>query len=85
MRESQFPSNTLYGDGSAIEVDVIQHIREVTWRNAYGIQLLRGDILVMDNMFVQHGRLAYSGPRKVSIALAKYDASSLPSHDDRST
>ncbi|XP_064628838.1 dapdiamide synthesis protein DdaC-like [Lineus longissimus] len=73
LPETRYPHTTLYGDGSQIESDVLQHIREVTWRNAVGTKLEKGDIMVLDNMYVQHGRLGYSGQRLVLISLTRRD------------
>jgi hypothetical protein len=71
LPETHYPHTTQYGDGSPIESEVLQHIREVTWKNAVGKKLEKGDIVVLDNMYVQHGRLGYSGKRKVLISLAR--------------
>ena len=60
-----YPFHTYYGDGSEIEPDVLQHIRDVTWQSAVGFRWRNGDLLAMDNMAVQHGRISFTGPRKV--------------------
>jgi hypothetical protein len=31
----------------------------------------KGDILLLDNMLVAHGRAPYAGPRKVVVAMAE--------------
>lgn len=63
--DDECPSNTYYGDGSPIEPEVIQHIRATTWSCAVGFQWRAGDLLALDNLAVQHGRIGYSGERKV--------------------
>jgi hypothetical protein len=35
-----------------------------------------GDIMLLDNMLVAHGRMPYTGPRKVVVALAEQYMSS---------
>jgi alpha-ketoglutarate-dependent taurine dioxygenase len=66
-----YPSNTCYGDGAPIEPDVLDEIRA-----AYRAETLRfdwraGDLLVLDNVLVAHGRDPFEGPREVVVALAE--------------
>ncbi|KAI8486616.1 hypothetical protein Bbelb_355910 [Branchiostoma belcheri] len=68
------PFNSQYGDGSDIEPEVLQHIRDVTWQAAVGFQMKRRDVLVLNNMYIQHGRLGYTGDRKVLVYLAEPNA-----------
>ncbi|CAH1255168.1 Hypp1471 [Branchiostoma lanceolatum] len=71
--DHDFPFNTYYGDGTDIEAEVIQHIRDVEWKVAMGFQVQKGDLLVLNNMYCQHARLGYTGKRKLAIALSKQD------------
>ncbi|XP_078598381.1 dapdiamide synthesis protein DdaC-like [Branchiostoma floridae x Branchiostoma japonicum] len=64
------PFHTYYGDGSDIEPEVLQHIRDVTWQAAVGFQLQRRDVLVLNNMYIQHGRLGFTGNRRLLVSLA---------------
>ncbi|XP_032221032.1 dapdiamide synthesis protein DdaC isoform X2 [Nematostella vectensis] len=57
--------NAQYGDGSDIEPEVIQHIRACYWQSTVGFQWKTSDVLVVDNMAVQHGRLSFQGDRKI--------------------
>ena len=63
--DDKFPCHAYYGDGSVIEPEVIQHIRAVSWECAVGFQWRSGDLLVLDNLAVQHARIGYTGERKV--------------------
>ncbi|XP_078598384.1 dapdiamide synthesis protein DdaC-like [Branchiostoma floridae x Branchiostoma japonicum] len=67
-------ANTQYGDGSEIEPEVLQHIRDVTWQAAVGFQLQRRDVLLLNNMYIQHGRLGFTGNRRLLVYLAESDA-----------
>ena len=60
-----YPFHDYYGDGSEIESDVLQHIRIASWQSAVGFRWRNGDLLAIDNMTVQHGRMSFTGPRKV--------------------
>lgn len=63
--DEKCPSTTCYGDGSAIEPEVIQHIRATFWACAVGFQWRPGDLLALDNLAVQHGRIGWAGERKI--------------------
>lgn len=63
--DEKCPCHTYYGDGSPIEPEVIQHIRATFWSCAVGFQWRPGDLLALDNLAVQHGRISYSGERKI--------------------
>lgn len=68
--EADLPRNAYYGDGSPIEEDVLAAIRDVLDSCTVKFPWQRGDVLMLDNMLVAHGRCAFSGPRKVVVAMA---------------
>jgi alpha-ketoglutarate-dependent taurine dioxygenase len=57
--------DTTYGDGTPIELEVIQHVRACMWQSTYGFQWRSSDMLVVDNMEALHGRLSFTGNRKI--------------------
>ena len=61
------PAHTYYGDGSNIEPAVLQHIQATSWTCAVGLKWKRGDLLVLDNLAVQHGKLGFKGERKLLV------------------
>ncbi|XP_068702130.1 dapdiamide synthesis protein DdaC-like [Montipora foliosa] len=63
--DNKLPSNTYYGDGSAIEPAVLQHIVARKWSCAVGFKWKKGDLLVLDNLAVQHGRVGFKGDRQI--------------------
>lgn len=65
LPDHMYPTHTLYGDGSEIEPEVIEHIRAVGWRNAVAFPWRKRDVLVLDNLAVQHGRLSFRGDRLI--------------------
>ncbi|XP_035699278.1 uncharacterized protein LOC118431937 isoform X2 [Branchiostoma floridae] len=71
--DHHFPFTTYYGDGTDIETEVLQHIRDVHWQVSMGFQMQKGDLLVLNNIYCQHARLSYTGKRKLAVALAKQD------------
>jgi hypothetical protein len=69
--EEDLPYNTYYGDGSPIEASIIEEIREVYHQETIAFPWRKGDILMLDNMLVAHGRNPYSGPRKILAAMGE--------------
>lgn len=69
--EADLPSNAYYGDGSPIESSVLDEIREVFARVAVRFPWQSGDILMLDNMLVAHGRAPFQGSRRVFVAMAE--------------
>ena len=69
--EYDLPSNSYYGDGTKIESQVLDALREAYHRETVQFQWKKGDLLAVDNMLVAHGRAAYSGPRKILVGMAE--------------
>ncbi|NQY90895.1 MAG: TauD/TfdA family dioxygenase [Deltaproteobacteria bacterium] len=55
-------------DGSEIPTRDVEAVRDAIWRNMKVTPWRRGDVLVIDNHSTSHGRLPYSGPRKIAAA-----------------
>ena len=71
VEESELPRNSYYGDGSAIETSVLDEIRDVYQQAAVLFPWQQGDVLMLDNMLAAHGRMSFTGPRKVLVAMAE--------------
>ena len=67
----KYPYHTYYGDGSEIEPVVLENIRAVTWSCAVGFRWRTGDVLVIDNLAVQHARMSFTGQRKILAVLSR--------------
>ncbi|MBV9445461.1 MAG: TauD/TfdA family dioxygenase [Streptosporangiaceae bacterium] len=65
------PTNTYYGDGGEIPDDVAAHLRACYLGAKRRFNWRRGDLLVIDNMLVAHGREPFTGPRKIAVAMAE--------------
>lgn len=70
-KQEDLPRNAYYGDGSPLEVDALEHIREIYQREAVLFPWQKSDILLLDNMLVAHGRSPFAGTRKVLVAMAE--------------
>jgi alpha-ketoglutarate-dependent taurine dioxygenase len=63
--------NTAYGDGTPLEAETIQRIHDAYEQATVAFPWQTGDILMVDNMLVAHGRAPFSGPRKIVVAMAQ--------------
>jgi alpha-ketoglutarate-dependent taurine dioxygenase len=66
----RLPTNAYFGDGGTIPDEDLNEIRQLMWRESVVFPWQRSDLLVLDNILVAHGRRAYSGPRKILVAMA---------------
>jgi alpha-ketoglutarate-dependent taurine dioxygenase len=64
------PNNTFYGDGSPIEPEVAEHLRQAYLAEMVAPPWQQGDLLLIDNMLTAHARNPFTGPRKVVVAMA---------------
>ncbi|NJM65766.1 MAG: amino acid adenylation domain-containing protein [Acaryochloris sp. RU_4_1] len=64
-----FPRNVYYGDGSTIEDEVVQEILEIYQAIQVSFPWQEGDVLMLDNMLMAHGRNPYVGSRQVVVAM----------------
>ncbi|WP_017904518.1 TauD/TfdA family dioxygenase [Pseudomonas asplenii] len=69
--EEGVPRNVFYGDGSPIELEALEHVRDVLRRTQVSFPWQAGDALMLDNMLVAHGRSTFQGARKVVVAMAE--------------
>ncbi|HEX8579301.1 MAG TPA: TauD/TfdA family dioxygenase [Allosphingosinicella sp.] len=67
--EEHFRLNVTFGDGGAIPLAALSHIRETLRAHTIGHRWRRGDIVVLDNHLAAHGRAPFSGPRKIALAM----------------
>jgi alpha-ketoglutarate-dependent taurine dioxygenase len=69
--EADLPYNTYYGDGSAIEAEVLEALRAAYRQATVLFPWQTGDLLMLDNMLVAHGRSPFAGPRKIVVGMAE--------------
>ncbi|HEX9954446.1 MAG TPA: TauD/TfdA family dioxygenase [Allosphingosinicella sp.] len=67
--EEHFRLNVTFGDGGAIPLAALHHIRETLKAQTIGHRWQRGDIVVLDNHLAAHGRAPFSGPRRIALAM----------------
>jgi len=69
--EDDLAYNTLYGDGTPIDDGVVAEIREAYRQETVAFPWQHGDVLMLDNMLVAHGRSPFAGPRKILVAMGE--------------
>ena len=71
FKDTEIPRNAFYGDGSRIEASVLDEIRDAYQRSAVVFPWKAGDVLLLDNFLISHGRTPFVGPRKILVAMAE--------------
>ena len=67
--KSILPFLTYYGDGSEIEPEVIEEIRLIYDETSLLFPWKKGDVLLLDNMLMAHGRSSFTGDRAVLVGM----------------
>jgi alpha-ketoglutarate-dependent taurine dioxygenase len=78
FREEDLPYNTYYGDGSQIESEVLKVVRNAYQEETIQFPWRKGDVMILENMLVSHGRSPYSGQREILAAMAEPFGEILP-------
>lgn len=68
--EEGLPRNAFFGDGEKIPADVLDNVRAAFEQEKIVFDWQKDDILLLDNMRFAHGRLAFSGSRRVLVGMA---------------
>ena len=69
--EEDVPKNSFYGDGTRIEPEILEEIRKVYAEEEIKFTWEKGDILMLDNMMIAHGRTPYEGDRKILVGMTE--------------
>src|SRR5262249_6292879 len=72
--EENLPYNTYYGDGSAITDENSARVRKAYDECTVAVPWHTGDIMMLDNMLAAHGRMPFTGARKVLVAMSEISA-----------
>ena len=68
--EEDAPQHACFGDGSPIPEEWLAEVRRAYHEAKVKFPWRAGDILVLDNPLITHGREPFSGERKVLVAMA---------------
>jgi alpha-ketoglutarate-dependent taurine dioxygenase len=61
--------NSYFGDGSPICALMLEHVRGVLRQETVPHRWRTSDVLILDNILTAHGRMPFSGARKIVLAM----------------
>ncbi len=67
--EDRLPQNATFGDGTPIPIEYLDAIRKTTARERVLFPWRLGDLLMVDNMLAAHGRMPFTGPRRILVSM----------------
>jgi alpha-ketoglutarate-dependent taurine dioxygenase len=67
--DGELPFHTYYGDGSEISAEEIENIRQAYAQATIKFPWVKGDVLLLDNMLMAHGRSPYKGSRQILVSM----------------
>ncbi|MEV4969076.1 TauD/TfdA family dioxygenase [[Kitasatospora] papulosa] len=70
MAPEDLPQSVTFADGSPIPDHYVTQIRDRGLDSAVDVDWRTGDVLLIDNMLVGHGRRPYTGSRRVLVAMS---------------
>ncbi|HEX4962825.1 MAG TPA: non-ribosomal peptide synthase/polyketide synthase [Thermoanaerobaculia bacterium] len=69
--EADLPINAFYSDGTSFEPEALQEVRNAYDQATVKFPWRQGDLLLLDNMLAAHGRMPFSGPRRIAVAMGE--------------
>ena len=70
LPEPDMPQSVTFADGSPIPAEHIRHIQETGLALALDVDWESGDLLLIDNVLVAHGRRPFTGDRRILVAMS---------------
>ena len=67
--EEEYPRNVDFGDGTRIDDTIVEEIRACMDGGEVLFPWQMGDVLMIDNVLVAHGRRTFEGPRTILTAM----------------
>jgi alpha-ketoglutarate-dependent taurine dioxygenase len=71
FKEEDLPYNTYYGDGGPIDPAAVEQIRRAYEQEKVYFPWQNGDVLLLDNLSVAHGREPYRGARRIVVSMTE--------------
>ncbi|WP_449352583.1 TauD/TfdA family dioxygenase [Streptomyces shaanxiensis] len=70
LPEDELPQNVTFADGSPIPAEYVAQIRDRGLAHAIDVDWRTGDLLLIDNVLLAHGRRPFTGARRVLVAMS---------------
>lgn len=81
--DGRWPVHCTYGDGTELEPEVLNHLRQTVWANTVVIAPQAGDVFIVDNYLTLHGRMASPKGLSARSSLSLRSASCVATGDSR--
>jgi alpha-ketoglutarate-dependent taurine dioxygenase len=73
LGRDNLPQSVAFADGSPIPAEYVETIRDTGLAQAVDVDWHPGDLLLIDNIALAHGRRPFTGPRRVLVAMSGED------------
>ena len=70
LPEADLPQSVAYADGAPIPAEYVAQVRDRGLDAAVDVDWAAGDLLLIDNVLVGHGRRPFTGNRRVLVAMS---------------
>ncbi|MDQ1026935.1 alpha-ketoglutarate-dependent taurine dioxygenase [Streptomyces umbrinus] len=70
LPEEDLPQNVTFADGTPIPAEYVVQIRDRGLEHAVDVDWRSGDLLLIDNVLLAHGRRPFTGARRVLVAMS---------------
>ncbi|MFJ2027238.1 TauD/TfdA family dioxygenase [Streptomyces sp. NPDC087897] len=70
MPVDELPQSVTFADGSPIPDAYVLQVRDRGLEHARDVDWHEGDVLLVDNMLVAHGRRPFTGPRRILVSMS---------------
>ncbi|MFC8669861.1 TauD/TfdA family dioxygenase [Streptomyces sp. NPDC057199] len=70
LPEDELPQTVTFADGTPIPAAYVEQIRDRGLDAAVDVEWHRGDVLLIDNVLLAHGRRPFTGDRRVLVAMS---------------
>lgn len=69
LGEDRLPTHATFEDGSPISDELMDEVRRLSWALAVSVPWRAGDLMLVDNATMLHGRAPFRGARRVLVAM----------------
>lgn len=70
LPEDEMPQSVAFADGTPIPAEYVNQVRDRGLQEAVDVDWHTGDLMVIDNVLVAHGRRPFTGSRRVLVAMS---------------
>nr|AGS49319.1 SyrP-like protein [uncultured bacterium esnapd2] len=70
LPEDELPQSVTFADGTPIPGEWVVQVRDRGLENAVNVDWYQGDLMIIDNLQVAHGRRPFTGSRRILVAMS---------------